>query len=107
MAESDVRVLVAEMRADQKAASEANRLVARELSEVAKELHSIGKAFTAQAAVVEELKGRVSDHESRMRAVEGVIISEKPFNDLRRLVLRSVAVFIVAGILGAVFIVNK
>lgn len=105
--ESDIRVLIAEMRADQRANSQSSQQVAKELSSVAKELHSIGKAFTAQTVIVQDLKESSQDHEKRLRTVEDAVASERPFKDLRAMIIRGVIVFIVAGIMGAAFIVNK
>ncbi len=105
--DSDIRVLIAEMRSDQKATSESNRQVAKELSSVAKELHSIGKAFTAQTVIVGDLKNTASDHEKRIRVVEDAVIADRPFKEIRGWILKGAITFMIAGILGAAFIVNK
>jgi len=107
MAESDYRILITEMRADQKANFESNTRVAKELSSVAKELHAIGKAFSAQTVIVENLSTRVADHEKRIRAAEDAVIADRPFKEIRGWILKGAITFMVAGILGAAFIVNK
>lgn len=105
--ESDVRILIAEMRSDQKANSEANLRVAAELSSVAKELHQIGKAFTAQEVVVGDHKQKLEDHEKRIRSVEDLATSSSVIDKYRDWFIKAFITLAAGAVFYAVFAVSK
>jgi hypothetical protein len=58
-------------------------------------------------AAQEKLEKTVKDHDTELQKIKEYIAADKPYRETRGWIVKGVITFIVAGVLGTVFVVTK